>query len=98
MNENDIKLKFPSLCWDCTYARNPASENNLQKGFCGCSYGLDMGDHNLTFEEFIIDASIIGEGWVDLRSVPFGESSGVITNYQYLVNGVKKCKGFTKKL
>jgi len=89
--QENIKKKYPSICYSCDNSRKTWSENLMKEGNVGCCiYATSsMG------VEGILEAKQIAEGWVDLRSPIFGEKSGVTTNMQIITKEVKKCKWFT---
>ena len=93
MNENQIKKDHPSICYECQNARKPASDENTKKGYVGCS--VRSGKFPKDWD--IIDAGKeVAEGWVDLRAKVFGQSSGLITNYQLITLEVKSCSEYSK--
>lgn len=88
MTLEEVKIQFPSKCWDCVYSRRPAAESNLEEGWTGCCIRAvnEFWDHDA------IQVGQVGEGWVDLKSEPeFGIRSGVITNFQLLTRQVSDC-------
>lgn len=103
----NIKAQFPSQCFGCDNARKVASDTNQEKGYVGCCAPLRMArrqpqiiggevrdeDEDVRYD-FISIADEIATGWVDLRSMPFGKSSGIITNVQLITLGVKKCSEY----
>ena len=89
MKENEVKEKFPSICHNCEFARRPASDKNRDKGYVGCAKFLEKQSHG-----FVTEGEELAEGWVDLKARVFSKPSGVITNYQLLTLGIKKCKLF----
>lgn len=92
MTENEVKELHPSLCYDCTHARKPASDANIDKGYVGCAEYCRKESYS-----FITECNELGEGWVDLRASVFGPRSGMITNMQLLTLEVTKCSAYLKK-
>ena len=91
-----IKVNYPSLCYNCDLARRPASDENIKKGFVGCSIRVQHKPNDDHLE--IIHVKEIGEGWVDLRStVDRDKGSGVITNFQLMTLEVSKCNLYQQK-
>lgn len=90
---DEIRANFPSICYSCDRARRVASETNEQLGFVGCSLRVTPMMERVS-EADINEAKIIAEGWVDLRSRPFGSHSGVISNYQIVTLEVEMCGAY----
>lgn len=88
--ETEIPEKFPSLCYGCQNARKPAADSNRLIGWVGCTQSPALADSQIR------DCDNMGEGWVDLRSRVFGDSSGVTTNCRLLTFQVRDCKSFQK--
>lgn len=91
--EDEIKREYPSLCYSCERARRVASESNEQLGFVGCAIRVKCCTEQVS-EDDIIEINTLAEGWVDLRAVPFGKSSGIITNLQIVTKGVSSCGAY----
>lgn len=92
MSIDEIKEKYPSICYNCDKARKPASDENTKKGYVGCC--IRVIDGNLDYYE-INEAKEIAEGWVDLKSnINLGKGSGIISNLQLLTLEVKSCRQF----
>ena len=98
MTLEEVKIKHPSLCYDCSLARKPASDENTLKGWVGCAGPIAKNyedNQNFVYGVVVKDELSLGEGWVDLRSSPkLGKGSGIITNFQLLCKEVKSCKHF----
>lgn len=95
---NTIK-HHSSICYNCIWARKPASDENRDKGYVGCAYFVSIEDHSDNrILSTIIEAEEVAEGWVDLRASVFGEKSGIITNLQILTKNVKSCTKFEEKI
>ena len=91
--EDEIKREYPSLCYSCERARRVASESNEQLGFVGCAIRVKYCTEPVS-EDDIIGVNTLAEGWVDLRTVPFGRPSGIITNLQIVTKGVSICDAY----
>lgn len=95
-NLEEIKEKYPSICYNCRHSRKPASNENTKKGYVGCCIRV-LNNEQLDWTE-INEAEEIGEGWVDLKSdVTLDKGSGVITNFQLLTLKVNSCDQYTEK-
>jgi hypothetical protein len=98
MDKQKIIDSHPSLCYNCKWARRPASDENTEKGYVGCAYFAHCENY---YEDFVMciiaDASEVGKGWVDLKSPIFGEKSGITTNLQILAKEVKRCNKYEFK-
>jgi len=99
MESQEVMEQFPSICYTCSKARKPASIENREKGWVGCSLRVIgvCGPHSsICFDvDEIGEAKELAEGWVDLRSRVFSDkSSGVISNYQILTLGVNSCRQY----
>ena len=70
-------VRFPSLCNDCSNARDTWSEKLKADGYIGCVVGLD--DDSRVHE---IDAETTARGWVVL---------GLATNGQIITRGTRSC-------
>ena len=79
----------PSICYGCSNARKPASDENRDKGYVGCAE-FTRREHY----QFVSHCKELAEGWVDLGAAVFSERSGIITNLQLLTLEVKKCSSF----
>ena len=94
MDEVLIKEKYPSICYDCDNSRKVGSETNQEKGFVGCCLRV-LDKHQTktgnTDHWAITEGKEVLEGWVDLRSKPFKESSGHLTNYQLITFKIDQC-------
>lgn len=86
---NKVVDKYPSICYACRNARNPASNGNIEKGYVGCAEFTRKGDY-----DFVGDCKELAEGWVDLRAKIFGEKSGIMTNLQLMTLEVTNCSSF----
>ena len=91
-NKQDIIDKHPSICYNCTNARKPASDENQEIGWVGCAEYFRKENC-----DFVYGSEELGEGWVDLRSPIFGKKSGISTNLQLLTKGVTNCLSFDEK-
>lgn len=91
----NIKEKYPSICYNCYFSRKPASDENRDKGYVGCCIrALEQHQFKggrIRDYEIINEAKEVAEGWVDLRSSVFGEKSGIITDMMLLTKEVKSC-------
>jgi hypothetical protein len=93
--KEDIIKQYPSLCYTCSRARKVASERLEMEGHVGCIINCES---DLKYDgqidnplKYILDSDLVAEGWVDLRAVPFGDGSGMLTNYQIITKKVRKC-------
>ena len=87
MTESIIQA-HESICYSCLNSRRVAADKLEQEGYVGCCMWV-KGKSDRT--DFIDEASELAEGWVDLKSKPFGNPSGVITNIQLITLEVKSC-------
>jgi hypothetical protein len=92
MTPEEVQKTYPSICYGCANARKPASNENRDNGWVGCTQLLNSETGDISFLSLAEEA---GEGWVDLRSPVFAEQgSGIITNFQLLTRKVAKCYRF----
>jgi hypothetical protein len=91
MEKDEIIKTYPSICYHCENARNPASVENLNQGWVGCAQGCTNA------KELNPEAKEIAEGWVDLKTMPFSEHSGIISNMQTLTKEVVYCSLYEDK-
>lgn len=95
MNPEEIKLKHPSICYNCRNARKPASDENQENGYVGCAYfAREQNEEKYPMSVIGNNTKEVAEGWVDLRARIFGEKSGIITNIQIITLEVKTCNAF----
>lgn len=85
----EIKIKYPSMCYDCYYARQPASLDNLKDGWVGCAIGLQ---ENIV--PLINISEIEGEGWISNSAIDSKYKGGMLFNDQLLTKCTKKCNLF----
>lgn len=86
-----IKLKYPSICYNCENARKPASGELTKQGYVGCTLNAKGMGHGA-----ITEAEVIAEGWVDLKSkIKLGRGSGVLTNLQLITKCVTDCREYS---
>jgi hypothetical protein len=86
-----------SICQLCEYSRRVSSRELENKGYVGCCLPIkkEKAGFNVDREySFIESGEEVAEGWVDLRSKPFGDGSGVSTNFQLITLGIKRCSEF----
>lgn len=97
MTQEEIKERFPSTCWDCSYARATWSEELEKQGMCGFTFPIqDYNEENRVIFE-ITDVESFGEGWIYSSRKPFlrgKEYEGILGNFQPILSNVKSCKSF----
>jgi hypothetical protein len=82
-----------SLCLTCDNSRR--IDDELRRGgLVGCCIFFS----NPTYDTDKIEADALFKGWVDLRSRPEGERSGVITNFMLITKNVSRCPHFKERL
>ncbi len=91
MTKEEIVSQYPSLCYTCKNARRIPATALEQKGVVGCCMFAVIECEDASF---INDAEELFSGWVDLRSAPFGKSSGMTTNLQLMTVSVKQCNQY----
>jgi len=105
-SEEDIKEKFPSICYSCALSRK-VPDTNEEKGYVGCvmrlipESRLGRGVEHLDWEE-IQEGEEVGEGWIYSKRRPFSVSSGntgegIMANLQLITKGIKSCNQFENK-
>jgi len=89
-----IKEQYPSICYDCQYARRPWSNEFRNEGYVGCC--LRALDPPRDHHEIEVGEAV-ASGWVDLKSDIWNDKgSGMVTNEQLVTLGIKSCKAFIK--
>lgn len=94
-----MKIFENSCCVRCARSRRVASKELEREGYIGCNILNGQGEFVCYSEDDLnrIIGGIIAYGWVDLGSIPGGESSGLITNEQLVTKDVVSCPWFEKK-
>ncbi len=90
-----------SICYGCKFARRVASEELEKEGYVGCCFPVVNERNGFAVDpeySFVKVGEEVAEGWVDLRSAPFGKPSGVTSNCQLITLGIEKCSKFESEI